>query len=385
MPTIRVRELPSLLRRSPDNDMYSTQTSVKVHSLPAPQWVPMYDANPKPAASERRHRPGQFRRVLIAESDQVSRASLEKMFRNWGFDVVLAKNSREALQVLRDEKPLDFAILGRALAGMNGIELCRRINEQPYERMPYLFVLSNRGEAGDVVEALESGADEYLTVPIDERELKARLAAASRILKRRDELISAREAFRDQAVRDALTGVWTRRAILEILEADLSRASGKAGSTGVLLLDLDHFKNVNDTYGHLAGDQVLAEATRRLSRQLRSYDSIGRYGGEEFLVVAPGCDQKELCELAERLRSAIESEPMHAGQHEITVTLSIGVAIASTVDGPATSAIESADVALYAAKKAGRNRFVCCAPRPKSIPGSLFRMPAQIALQPVAD
>jgi two-component system, cell cycle response regulator len=365
--------------------MHTSQAHVTVNSLPIPQLLRLFDAKPKPIAGERRHRPGQFRSVLIAESNKSLRVSFEKMFRNWGFDVVLAKNSTEALQVLRSRKPLDFAILGRQLTGINGVELCRRINERPSERMPYLFVLANRGGTKDVVEALESGADEYLTAPIDERQLKARLAAASRILKRRDDLINAREAFRDQAVRDALTGVWTRRAILEILEADLSRAPGNARSTGVLLLDLDHFKSVNDTYGHLAGDQVLAEAGRRLSRQLRSYDSIGRYGGEEFLVVAPGCEEDELCELAERLCSAIESEPMQAGQHEINVTLSIGVATASTIDGPATNAIENADVALYAAKKAGRNRFVCCAPRPKAIPDPLLRMPAQIGLQPAVD
>jgi two-component system cell cycle response regulator len=338
-----------------------------------------------PQSAERRHCPGQFRSVLIAEGDQALRGGLQKMLGNWGFDVVLANNGREALQVLRSLKPLDFAILGRQLAGIDGVELCRRLNERPFERMPYLFILANRGGTNDVVEALESGADECLAAPIVERELKARLAAASRILKRRDDLIVAREAFRDQAVCDALTGVWTRRAILEILETELNRAAGNARSTGVLLLDLDHFKSVNDTYGHLAGDQVLAESCRRLSKYLRSYDSIGRYGGEEFLVVAPGCDEAELCELAERLRSAIESEPMQAGQHQITVTLSIGVAIASKVDGRATNAIESADIALYAAKKAGRNRFVCCAPRPQSISGSLLRVPVQIGLQPAAD
>jgi two-component system, cell cycle response regulator len=307
------------------------------------------------------------------------------MFSSWGFDVVLARNGTEALQVLRGQRPVDLAILGRNLARIDGVELCRRINERPCERMPHLFVLAKRGEAGDAVEALESGADEYLMAPIDERELKARLAAASRILKRRDDLISAREAFRDQATRDALTGVWTRRAILEILEGELSRAAGRARSTGVLLLDLDHFKSVNDTYGHLAGDHVLAEAGRRLSRQLRNYDAIGRYGGEEFMVVAPGCVEEELSELAERLRAALESEPVQAGQHRIGITLSIGAAIASAMDGPASTAIESADVALYAAKKAGRNRFVCCAPQPKATSGPLLCVAAQIPLQLAAD
>jgi two-component system, cell cycle response regulator len=361
--------------------MDANHTQLPTEPPHAPEWSPRRSSVRKPIGVDRRHRPGEFRRALVAESDQALRVSLQRMLGGWGFEVMLAKTGTEALRLLRGQEPLDVAILGKKLTGIGGIELCRRINAQAMERMPYLLVLAKRGEARDAAEALESGADEYLTAPIETRELKARLAAASRILKRRNDLIVAREAFRDQARRDELTGVLTRRAILEFLEAELSRTGKNGRSAGVLMLDLDHFKSINDTYGHLAGDQILAETGRRLSRQLRSYDTIGRYGGEEFMVVAPGCDKVELCELAERLRTAIESAPMRAAQREIRVTLSIGAVIASEVDGAANTAIESADVALYAAKKAGRNRFVCSVLRPNTISHSLLCMP-QIALQP---
>jgi two-component system, cell cycle response regulator len=373
-----IPDVPEFARRSSRNIMYNSHAHAASKPLSTSRWMPIFEPNCKLAGNERRNRPGEFRRVLIAERDRSLRAYLQKMLCGWGFDVVLAKNGAEAFEILGGQSALDLAILGSNLAEVDRVELCRRINERPCDRTPYLLVLANRDETADMVEALECGADGCLSAPIEERELKARLAAASRILKRRDDLIMAREVFRDQATRDALTGVWTRRAILEILEAELIRAAGNPKSTGVLLLDLDHFKSVNDTYGHLAGDQVLAEAARRLSRQLRSYDAIGRYGGEEFMVVTPGCDENELCELAERLRSAIESKPIRAAKKKINVTLSVGAAIAQAVDGPGIEAIERADVALYAAKKAGRNRFVS-ATQPQSLQG-LFAVPKSVAM-----
>jgi two-component system, cell cycle response regulator len=325
---------------------------------------------------ERRHRPGEFRRVLVADSDRVLRARLLEMLTGWGFDVVLANDGAEALKILIGQQPPDLAFLGRTLAGIDGVALCRMINELPSERSPYLLVLGKRGRTSEIAHALESGADECLSVPIEERELKARLAVALRILKRRDDLITSREAFRDEATRDALTGVWTRRAIMQILEAELGRIERGTRSTGVLLLDLDHFKSVNDTHGHPAGDHVLAEASARLGRQLRSYDAIGRYGGEEFMVVAPGCDESELAELAERLRTSIEAAPFCGSHGEVRMTVSIGAAIAPIYAVTADSSIAAADAALYTAKNAGRNRIAWCAPRPQR---------DRVSLAPAAD
>jgi two-component system, cell cycle response regulator len=241
---------------------------------------------------------------------------------------------------------------------MNGIELCRRICDRFSEHSPYIVMMGSATGRHDVVESLESGATEYLTTPFDEKELRARLIVAVRALDRQDNLISSREQFRDQATRDALTGVWNRRGILEILEQELDRAEHHARSTGVLMLDLDHFKNVNDAHGHLAGDLVLQETACRLGRKLRTYDRLGRYGGEEFLIVVPATNEKELCELAERIRASTESEPVPTELIDIRITFSIGAAIAKPGERSKAKVIAVADEALYEAKKLGRNRIV---------------------------
>ena len=251
-----------------------------------------------------------------------------------------------------------FFFINRSLAGMNGIELCRRICDRFSEHSPHIVLMGSATAHQDVVEALESGATEYLTTPFDEQELRARLIVAVRSLDRHDNLISSREQFRDQATRDALTSVWNRRGILEILERELGRAEHNGRSTGILMLDLDHFKNVNDAHGHLAGDLVLQETARRLCRKLRAYDRLGRYGGEEFLIVVPATNEKELCELAERIRASTESQPVPADLINIRITLSIGAAMAKPGDSSKAKVIAIADQALYEAKKLGRNRIV---------------------------
>jgi diguanylate cyclase (GGDEF)-like protein len=241
---------------------------------------------------------------------------------------------------------------------MNGIELCRRICDRFSEHSPYIVMMGRPTGRQEVVESLESGATEYLTTPFDEQELRARLIVAVRALDRRDNLISSREQFRDQATRDALTGVWNRRGILEILERELNRAEHNGRSTGILMLDLDHFKNVNDAHGHLAGDLVLQDIARRLCRKLRAYDRLGRYGGEEFLIVVPATNERELCELAERIRASTESEPVPTELINFRITFSVGAAIAKPGDRSKAKLIAVADAALYEAKNSGRNRTV---------------------------
>jgi diguanylate cyclase (GGDEF)-like protein len=178
-----------------------------------------------------------------------------------------------------------------------------------------------------------------------------------RILALQDGLIRAREELRFQATHDVLTGIWNRRATLDLLQREIERASRTQGSTGLLMLDLDHFKNVNDTYGHQAGDAVLREVARRVMQVIRSYDFLGRHGGEEFLVVLPGCDRTQVLHSAERICSAVAAAPVLADQDEIVVTTSIG---ATAVSGNACEKeiLALADAALYQAKTEGRNRAV---------------------------
>lgn len=201
-----------------------------------------------------------------------------------------------------------------------------------------------------------AGADDYLTKPFDKGELRARLRVGTRILTLQEDLIRARENLRFQATHDVLTGIWNRRAVLDLLHREIERAARFHASTGVLMLDLDHFKKINDTYGHLTGDAVLKETAQRITQVVRSYDFVGRYGGEEFLVLLPGCDKEQAEQSGERIRLAVTATPVFAAGSEIHVTISIGAT--ATIGGPETEVLAIADAALYQAKSAGRNRTV---------------------------
>jgi diguanylate cyclase (GGDEF)-like protein len=203
---------------------------------------------------------------------------------------------------------------------------------------------------------MNAGADDYLTKPFNAHELRVRLHAGRRILDLQEELLKAREALREQATRDGLTGLLNRNSILETLDDEISRAARAGHPVSVLMADLDRFKSINDSHGHLVGDAVLREAARRLKSAARRYDSVGRYGGEEFLIVLPGCDAADAAVQAERMRDAIGATPFPTPSEPVLVTVSLGVACSSNC-APETL-VREADDALYQAKAEGRNQVV---------------------------
>jgi diguanylate cyclase (GGDEF)-like protein len=305
------------------------------------------------------HRGSKRPRVLIAEDDTVTRLILKHWIMRWGYEIVEVDNRSDAWKVLQGECPPEVVIVAWDLPGIDGIELCRRLRDKSRPYYHYILMVTGRAEEGDVVHALESGADDCIIKPFGEAELRARLLVADRILALQNELIQAREELRGQATRDGLTGLWNRAAFLDLLRGELQRA----GRIGLLLLDLDYFKQINDTYGHLAGDLVLKETARRLRHNVRSYDFVGRYGGEEFLIALPGSGREMLCHRAEAIRKAICAEPVHIPQGDVPVSLSIGAAIGFGGGNSAANILAVADIGVYKAKDSGRNRTVFCARR----------------------
>jgi diguanylate cyclase (GGDEF)-like protein len=296
-------------------------------------------------------------RILIAEDEAISRRLLQRKLEQWGYDVVAAVDGTEAWAFLQEPDAPRMAVLDWVMPGLDGPEICRRVREVGREPYTYLILLTRYDEKDKLVVGMHAGADDFLTKPFDDQELEMRLRAGRRIIELQEQLIATREALRRQATRDPLTEVYNRRAILERLGGFLDRARREGHSVGALLVDLDHFKRVNDTYGHLAGDAVLREAARRMGAMLRAYDVVGRYGGEEFLVVVPGVDAATSLIVADRLRDAISRTPIDSGEGKLTITCSVGVAISSP-GGPLEpeALIQAADRALYRAKADGRDR-----------------------------
>jgi two-component system, cell cycle response regulator len=243
------------------------------------------------------------------------------------------------------------------MPGMTGLEVCRRIRERGSEPYIYILLLTSKSQKEDLIEGMDAGADDYIAKPFDQNELQVRLRAGTRLVDLQAQLLSAREALREQATRDSLTRLWNRNSIIESLSRELARAEREASPLGVVIVDLDHFKNINDHHGHPAGDAVLREAARRMQSSVRQYDFVGRYGGEEFLILLTNCGEAESVSQAERLRKQLAQNDICFNGTSLRITASFGVTAA--LPGEAWTAeglIRKADEALYVAKNSGRNR-----------------------------
>ena len=293
---------------------------------------------------------GQARRILIADDEDATRLKLEALLSKHGYEVVVAKDGVEAWAILQREDAPTLAILDWMMPGLDGVEVCRNVRAAGNRPYTYIVMLTVRDETQDLVKGMDAGADDYLGKPFDVDELRVRLRAGERILRLQEEL-------RLQATHDDLTGVLNRGTILEILQREAALVARKRVPVSIILADLDEFKLVNDTHGHAVGDAVLREASKRLGGRIRPYDSLGRYGGEEFLIVLPGCGAESALQVAERVRSCVADGPVSTRVGDVHLTVSLGVAamergVILNVDG----LMHAADEALYRAKRSGRNR-----------------------------
>ena len=288
-------------------------------------------------------------RVLIADDDPAALLLLESVLGDWGYEVVSARDGAKAWDILRRDDPPPLAILDWEMPGLDGVDVCRKVRQECEATYIYLILLTGKARTQDVVQGMESGADDYVSKPFEEQELKVRLRVGRRI-------VELQEQLRAEATRDSLTGVWNRGMILKFLQQELARASREGTSVGVVMVDIDHFKRLNDTLGHLAGDAALREVTRRMGLVLRPYDALGRYGGEEFLIVLPGCGSSDALATAERMRCVIAATPVPVPTGTTPITVSLGAATSEAPDQDAEGLIRLADDALYRAKCGGRNR-----------------------------
>ena len=302
-------------------------------------------------------------KVLIAEDDSISRRMLEAFLVKWGYHVVVAAQGEEAWAIVQGTDAPRLAILDWMMPGKDGIEICRCVRQRKGRAYTYLLLLTARGQKTDIVEGLEAGADDYVTKPFDPFELRARVRAGRRIVELQEQLLQAREALRDQAWKDPLTDLWNRGTILGILRKEVARASRTDSPFAVAMVDVDRFKAINDKYGHAAGDAVLCETARRLRGAMRTDDALGRYGGDEFLVVAPDCDAAGGARFGESFRSRIDRKAIETPDGMIPVTISLGVAAVGKLQGASAGAlVRVADAALYRAKIGGRNRVESALP-----------------------
>jgi len=294
--------------------------------------------------------------ILLAEDSAIYRHLIEAQFRDWGFKFVLAKDGKEAWKLLSSKNAPRLALLDWVLPEIDGVEICRRLRssakETPYT---YTILLTAKSERKEMLEAMEAGADDFLAKPFDPAELKARLLVGKRIVDLQQKLVATNEALQFAACHDFLTGLWNRAEIHTFLQRELERARRDRTPVAVVLADVDHFKKVNDTLGHDSGDSVLKVVAECLTDSLRGYDGVGRYGGEEFLMVIPGCDWDTTIRRSNQIRELVASKAISTSAGQTRITISMGAAVAEYPTS-VEELVRRADRALYQAKRNGRNR-----------------------------
>lgn len=290
-------------------------------------------------------------KILIAEDDISLCQSLEKDIKDWGYQVITAHNGKEAWKIIENEE-IRLSILDSQMSDIDGFEVCRKIRRNIQENKSknnYIILLINNDRKDDKVKGLSVGADDYLIKPFDFLDLKVRIKNGERILKIED-------SFKILATYDRLTKLLTRTRIIEFLAEELNRGWRENHPTGIIMADIDRFKQINDTYGHSAGDDILIEVASRIKKTIRPYDKAGRYGGDEMLLVLPNCSLSNLKAITERLRRTVSEKTIKTEAEILEITLSFG-ATSSEIAPEASieNLIKTSDNALLLAKKKGRN------------------------------
>jgi len=299
-------------------------------------------------------------KVLLIEPDSNFSEEIEKDISEWGYDLVTVKSIKEAIEVIKNEE-IRILILEWVVPGEDPARLCRLIRDGVQEeaiKNIFIILLADKACEYDLTKALSAGADDYLLKPFSFLELKIHLNNGQR-------MIVLEDNFYRLVSFDVATDLWNKGKIIEFLDQELNRGWREEKPTGIIKLDIDNFKQINDTYGYFIGDKVLAEVGSRLKRFMRPYDKIGRYGGDEMLIVLPNCSLEKVSQIAERFRSCVYEKKIEVEAAQINVSISLGgTSWDNLTRALAANLIRYADKALYAAKKGGRNRAFVIKPTP---------------------
>jgi two-component system, cell cycle response regulator len=299
-------------------------------------------------------------KILLVEDSYIERRKLGAYLTDWGLEYQSVGSGTEAVKLLEGPTPPDLVLLDWLLPGLDGIDILRRIRKLTQGTYIYTVMLTAKTHKKDRTTAMEAGADDYLAKPIDPTDLRSRIMVGKRILE-------LQQSLRFAATHDFLTNLLNRSEVLAALEREIARGGREHNSMSIILADIDHFKRVNDTLGHTAGDEVLREVARRLKIDLRPYDLVGRYGGEEFLILLPGCNLENGARRADAIRSLVCKDPIQTPFGTASATMSMGVTETSDArDCFVSEFLHEADMSLYDAKKKGRNRVEVFSPSTNS-------------------
>ena len=294
-------------------------------------------------------------KILVADDCFTTRGVLRKNLMDWGYEPVLAEDGQAALQALRILDGPQLAILDWAMPKLEGPSVCRELRGRQSERYTYIIVLTARGGENSLVEALEAGADDFLTKPVSAKELKQRICAGKRIVDLQDRLLKSHRKQAMMATHDQLTGVLNRTSLMDQLGQELERSQKSCRHVSFLVLGVDRFNSINDAVGRLVGDEALKQVAARLRQSVNSYDSVGRSGGAEFAVILPETELPQAIVVAERLRRSVDGQPFQIDGCEVEMTASVGVGSTSGTGFDRKRLVGAADRALQQAKQDGRN------------------------------
>jgi diguanylate cyclase (GGDEF)-like protein len=298
-------------------------------------------------------------KVLIAEDNRDLRDIVARMVKTLGHEVAVASTGKEALQQVHEHSP-DIVLLDIMMPEMDGLEFCQALQKEEIIRDFHIIITSARDALEDKVKGLELGAADYLTKPFSLAELRARLQVGERIVRHRKLIKEQQQQLEHLAREDTLTKLSNRRYFDERFQEEWQRALRYGYSLSLLMCDIDHFKQVNDAYGHMHGDLVLKEVAQALVRGSRASDIVARYGGEEFVVLLCETGLEQAVVAAERLRATVKSLSFSYTSGSFHVTMSVGIATLAVGESMSPAQLlAAADEALYAAKRLGRDRAEC--------------------------